>query len=468
MKQLPHNLEAERNILGGLLLDSESWDCIDDILSGTDFFDKRNQLIFETIKELQSKGLPVDLVTVTDRLNQNGSLTDVGGAEYLYDLIESTLSSANIETYAQLVKEKSIVRNLIRSSTDIIEKAYSGQFESVEHLLDSAEEKIYQINNQRNVRGLRNPMDVVRESIAKIEELYNKGSDVTGLGSGFKGLDNMTTGFHAGELIIVAARPSMGKTAFSLNLAEDMAINQKKIVAYFSLEMSEDALMMRLLSSRAGIDLKSIRTGKVYGEHWSKLIQAASDLSESGLFIDASSGLSPFDIRARCRRLKATKGLDCIIIDYLQQIRLKDRVENREKEVSEISRLLKVLSKELQVPVIALAQLNRSVEGRAEKKPMLSDLRESGAIEQDADLIMMLYREDYYDKENPQLRGRAEVIIAKQRNGATGPIKLQFEAEVGRFRDASPNPPPSYGANPAAFASPIKPKNFAPSSSPGT
>jgi replicative DNA helicase len=462
MKQLPHNLDAERNIIGGLLLDSEAWDTVADVLSGSDFFDKRNQLLFETVKELQSKGLPVDLVTVTDRLNQKGCLADVGGSEYLYDLIESTLSSANIQTYAQLVKEKAIVRNLIRGSTEIIEKAYSGQFESVEHLLDSAEEKVYQINNQQNVRGLRAPMDIVRESIAKIEELYNKGSDVTGLGSGFKGLDHMTTGFHPGELIIIAARPSMGKTAFSLNLAEEIAVNQKKVVAYFSLEMSEEALMMRLLSSRSGIGLKSIRTGKVYGEHWSKLIQAASELSESGLFIDASSGLSPFDIRARCRRLKAQKGLDCIIIDYLQQVRLKDRVENREKEVSEISRLLKVLSKELEVPVIALAQLNRSVEGRAEKKPMLSDLRESGSIEQDADLIMMLYREDYYDKENPQLRGKAEVIVAKQRNGATGPIKLQFDAEVGRFRDADPNP--GYGTNPSAFVGPMRPKNFAPGS----
>ncbi|MGE3759827.1 MAG: replicative DNA helicase, partial [Pseudobdellovibrionaceae bacterium] len=308
--------------------------------------------------------------------------------------------------------------------------------------------------------------EIVKSRLEKIEELFQRKSDITGIATGFTELDKMTAGLHPGELIIVAARPSMGKTAFALNMAQHMALRQKKTVAFFSLEMGNDSLMMRVLASEAKISMGDIKTGKIPEASWPKLINAAGLLSESHMYIDETSGVSPHEIRARCRRLKAKHGLDLIMIDYLQLMQMKMKVESREREVAEISKTLKAISKELQVPVVALAQLNRGVESRSDRRPMLSDLRESGSIEQDADVIMMLFREDYYDKENPDAHGNAEVIIAKQRNGPTGTVKLKFEARYSRFKDAEPEaqsvmPPPPQAIN---HPNSGKPKNFAPGS----
>lgn len=461
----PQNLEAEQSILGSLMLDAEAWDQVSDILEPQDFYRPTNQTLFKAIKEMHSRSLPVDLITINNHLQANGELNTAGGNEYLVELVSRTVSSAHVEFYAKIVKEKSLLRKMIHASGELIEKAYSEDFPTVDHFLDEAEEKFYKLGEQKNNTGLAGPLELVRSSMTKIEELFKMKAEITGIATGLTYLDKMTSGLHGGELIIVAARPSMGKTAFSLNLAQHMAIKQKKTVAYFSLEMSQQAVMMRILASEARINMKELRSGKLADTAWPKLIHAAGLVSESQLYIDETSGLSPLELRSRCRRLKAQHGLDCIMIDYLQLMKLKERVESREREVSEISRTLKAIAKELDVPVIALAQLNRGVEGRTEKRPMLSDLRESGSIEQDADVIMMLYRDDYYDKDDPEKKGHAEVIIGKQRNGPTGTVKLAFEAEYGKFRDADPEPshplpPPPQTPPPTPFTG--KPRNFAP------
>jgi replicative DNA helicase len=462
----PQNLEAEQSILGSLMLDPEAWDQVGDLIEAQDFYKNGHQVLFKAIKELISRSLPVDLITVNNLLAGNGELQSAGGHEYLADLVSRTVSSANVSVYAKIVKEKSLLRKMIASSTEVLEKAYAEDFITVDHFLDEAEEKFYRLGEQKNTQGLAGPLDLVRESMMKIEELFKQTSDVTGISTGLTHLDKMTSGLHGGELTIIAARPSMGKTAFSLNLAQHMAIKLKKTVAYFSLEMSQQAMMMRILGSEAHINMKEIRSGKLADTAWPKLIHAAGMVSESKLFIDETSGLSPLELRSRSRRLKAQHGLDCIIIDYLQLMKLKEKTESREREVSEISRTLKAIAKELNVPVIALAQLNRGVEGRTEKRPMLSDLRESGSIEQDADVIMMLYRDDYYDKESQEKKGHAEVIIGKQRNGPTGTVRLTFDAEYGRFRDADPEPshpvPPPQQAPKGPQMMGGKPRNFAP------
>ena len=459
----PQNLEAEQSILGALMLDPDAWDQVCDLLSDSDFYKQSHQILYRAVKELQGKNQPVDLITVNNLLQGSGELQGAGGPDYLADLVGRTVSSANVTSYAKIVKEKAVLRKMIATSSEVIDKAYSEDFTTVDHFLDEAEARFYRLGEQKNTEGLVAPMDIVRESIHKIEELYKAKAEITGVPTGFTYLDKMTAGLHPGELTIVAARPSMGKTAFSLNLAQHIALKAKKTVAYFSLEMSQQAVMMRILASEARINAKDIRSGRLSDAAWPKLIHAAGQLSESKLFIDETSGVSPLEIRSRARRLKAQHGLDCIIIDYLQLMKLKEKVESREREVSEISRTLKALAKELQVPVIALAQLNRGVEGRTEKRPMLSDLRESGSIEQDADVIMMLYRDDYYDKDDPDKKGHAEVIVGKQRNGPTGTVKMVFEAEFGRFRDADHEPqhalPPPPQSAPQNFG---KPRNFAP------
>lgn len=467
----PQNIEAEQSILGSLLLDAEAWDQIADVIDGGDFYKQNHQVLFAAIKELHSKSQPVDLLTISNLLTSKGEMAAAGGHEYLVDLVGRTVSAANITFHAKIVKEKSLLRKMIHASGEVIERAFDEDFVSVDQFLDESEAKFYRLGEHKGSEGLHAPLEIVRSSLNKIEELFKLKSDVTGLSTGFNFLDKMTSGLHAGELIIVAARPSMGKTAFSLNLAQAIALKQKKTVAYFALEMSQESLMMRLLAIEAKINMKDLRTGKLPDSAWPKLINAASQLSESKLFIDETSGISPLEVRSRCRRLKAQHGLDCIMIDYLQLMKMKEKVESREREVSEISRTLKAIAKELAVPVIALAQLNRGVEGRTEKRPMLSDLRESGSIEQDADVIAMLYRDDYYDKDDPDKKGHAEVIIGKQRNGPTGTVKLVFEAEHGRFRDADPEP--SHPLPPPKIVTPPqgppqaggKPRNFAPGAS---
>ena len=449
----PQNLDAEKTVIGAVLLDYQLWDQVSSTLIERDFYPRTHQLIFRAMKELADKGRPIDLLTVVDLLSQRAELEAVGGAEYLAELASCGVSSINLDVYVQLIKEKSLLRIAIQEAQKIIEEAYKQEFENIDYFIYKAEERFFRLSEHRQSSGLIPSIDIVQAAMKRIEALSQLDSEVTGIASGFESLDKMTSGFQAGELIIIAARPSMGKTAFSLNVAEHMVIKLQKTVAYFALEMSKESLMNRLIAMNAGVNMKYIRSGKLNSTSWPKLIQAAARFGEAKIYINDTSNISPIEIRSQVRRLKSQVGLDCIIIDYLQLMKLKEKAESREREVAEISRSLKAIAKELEVPVIALAQLNRGVEGRTEKRPMLSDLRESGSIEQDADLIMMLYREDYYDKEDSEKQGKAEVIIAKQRNGPTGTVKLHFESETGRFREMpllSPTAPMTKPSQPSS------------------
>jgi len=465
----PQSIEAEQSLLGSLLLDPSSWDEVSDQLEVADFYKPAHQLLFTAIKSLFIQSAPVDLVTLTNELSAKGELVAVGGTDALAQILNSAISSANVGHYAQIIREKSLLRKIIQAAAQVSDRAFSSDFQSLDQFLDSTEETFFRLAEQRSASGLMAPMGIVKDSVRWIEELYRRKSDITGISSGFAELDKMTSGLNGGELIILAARPSMGKTALSLNIAQHIALRQKKTVAYFSLEMGSQAVMMRVLASEARINMKDIRNGKINDSAWPKLIQVAGHVSDSHLYLDESSGISPFEVRSKSRKLKSTVGLDAIMIDYLQLMKLKERTESREREVSEISRLLKGLAKELNIPVIALAQLNRGVEGRTEKRPMLSDLRESGSIEQDADIIMMLYREDYYDKDDPEKQGNAEIIVGKNRNGPTGTVKLRFEAEYARFKDADPvgqgpgpQGPGPQSPGPVTNINQGRPRNFAP------
>jgi replicative DNA helicase len=362
--------------------------------------------------------------------------------------MNSTPTAAHIETYAKIIREKALMRKLIHLSGEIIEKSYSESYETIEAFLDEVEGQIFSITEKKKAEGLVGAAELIKDSINRLTELAERKSDMTGVASGFKALDKMTAGFQPGEMTIIAARPSMGKTAFSLNIAQHVILREKKSLAYFSVEMGKEQLMMRMLASEARVNLSELRVGSVGDTAWPRLIDKASKMAEARLFIDDTSGISPFEIRSRCRKLQAQHGLDIIVIDYLQLMDLKQKVDSRERAVAEISKTLKAIAKELKVPVIALAQLNRGVEGRGDRRPMLSDLRESGSIEQDADVIMMLFREDYYDRDNPDIKGISEIIIGKHRNGPVGTVKLRWEANIGRFSDLEegggqhPLPPP--------------------------
>jgi replicative DNA helicase len=458
----PQNLDAEQTVLGGLMIDPAALDQVEDILSTEDFYKPAHQKIYAVVKELQHKNEKADLLTVSNLLSARQDLDSVGGPSYLAALLEKTISAANIVSYAKIIREKAVLRHLIDASSSIIDQALTGDYQDIESFVDLAEAEIFKIAENKTTTGLIESWTIVESSIKRIEELYKRKEDITGIASGFSNLDKLTAGMHPGELTIVAARPSMGKTAFSLNIASHVALRMKKTVAYFSLEMGKDSVMTRLLAGEARVSMGELRSGRVQDASWPRLISAAGLFSEAPLYIDDTASISPFEIRARARRLKARHGLDLIMIDYLQMMSLKQKIESREREVAEISKTLKAIAKELQVPVIALAQLNRAVDARSDRRPMISDLRESGSIEQDADVIMMLYRDDYYDKEDPDKQGSAEVIIGKQRNGPTGTVNLRFEAKYNRFKDAEPDvvshmPPPQApppGAN--------RPRNFAP------
>jgi replicative DNA helicase len=444
----PHNLDAEVSILGGLMVDPYAWDQVGGAVSEDDFYKAAHLKIFHAIQDLYVRSQPVDIITVSNYLTEKKEIDAIGGASYLAEVMNNTPTSAHIATYAKIVKEKALLRRLIHVSGEIVEKAYGDSYADVESFLDEVESQIFSIGEKKQ-SGLVGAAELIKVSIDRLTELSSRPPGaVVGISSGFKGLDAMTSGFQPGEITIIAARPSMGKTAFSLNIAQHAAIRENKYVAYFSVEMAKEQMMMRMLASEARVGLGDLRNGSVNDNAWPRLIDKASKMAEANIFIDDTSGISPFEIRAKCRRLKAQHGLDMIIIDYLQLMDLKQKVESRERAVSEISRSLKALAKELEIPVIALAQLNRGVEGRSDRRPMLSDLRESGSIEQDADVIMMLYRDDYYDRDNPDAKGHAEVIIGKQRNGPTGTVKLRWEATIGRFSDpedggsAHPLPPP--------------------------
>lgn len=434
------------------MLEASALDEIIDIINESDFYSPTHQRLFSAIKELSRKDSPTDIVTISNYLLERKELELAGGMPYLVELADTIPSTANIVSYANIVREKSVLRRVIQMSSGFIDKAYKMEFEDISGFLDHIEQDVFNIAEARNATGLMDVNELIKQSITKLEDLYARQLSVTGVPSGFTALDNMTAGFQPGELIVIAARPSMGKTAFSLNVALNAALREGKKVAYFSVEMSSVQVMLRLLAGAAKVNMSDLRVGHLNERAWGRIISSAGQISETGLYIDDSAAISPFEIRSKARRLKAKHGLDLIMIDYLQMMSMKQKVESREREVSEISRLLKAIAKELKVPVVALAQLNRAVEGRSDRRPMLSDLRESGSIEQDSDVIMMLYREDYYDRENPEIKGLAEVIVAKQRNGPTDTIKLKWVPEFGLFENIVqgaeaplPSDPPSSG-----------------------
>jgi replicative DNA helicase len=422
----PQSLEAEISILGGVLLDNESLNRVLEVMKEGDFYRENHRKIFSAILHLYEQSEPVDLITLAEALKNRQALEEVGGIEYLNSLVNSVPTAANIAYYAKIVKEKSILRKLINRSTEIINQVYSVSGE-VDDFLDQAERSIFEIGEDR-VRPSFYPLkDIVKSSFKTIERLYEKKQLITGVATGFTRLDELTSGLQPADLIIVAGRPSMGKTAFALNICQHAAIESAIPAAIFSLEMAKEQLALRMLCSEAKVDAHRLRSGFLSESDWPKLTRAAGNLSEAALFIDDSPGISALEMRAKSRRLKAEHNIGLIVVDYLQLMRGRADSDTREQEISDISRSLKSLAKELNLPVIALSQLNRRVEERGDKRPQLADLRESGAIEQDADLIIFLYRDEVYNKseDNPN-KGKAEIIIGKQRNGPTDKFELTF------------------------------------------
>ena len=428
----PHNNEAEQSVIGAIFLEPQALITAAELLVPEDFYRTAHQKIFDTMVSLSDKGQAIDVVTVTEELSAKKELEDVGGISYLTEIANSVPTAANIVFYAKIVEEKALLRRLIRVATSIVEDGYAREDE-VEALLSEAEKKMMEVSNRKNAGDFRHIKDVLVETYDNIELLHTRKGDITGIPTGFRDLDKMTAGFQRNDLIILAARPSVGKTAFALNVAQNVATKTDENVAIFSLEMGAEQLVMRMLCAEGNIDASALRTGSLEAEDWRKLTMAMGSLSNAGIFIDDSSGIRVNEIRSKCRRLQQEHGLGMIIIDYLQLISGSGRSgENRQQEVSEISRSLKGLARELKVPVIALSQLSRGVEQRQDKRPMMSDLRESGSIEQDADIVSFLYREDYYDKETEN-QNIIEIIIAKQRNGPTGTVSLAFAKEYNKF-----------------------------------
>jgi len=433
-------MEAEQAVLGGLMLDNEAWDAVADRLCEADFYRHDHRLIFRAIGELAARNSPFDLVTLSERLESRGELDDAGGLAYLGLLAKDTPSAANIRAYADIVRERSVLRQLISVGTEIADSGFNPEGRESRELLDTAEQKVFEIAEQgaRSQQGFRSMRVLLRNTVEHIEMLYERDDPITGLPTGYSEFDEMTSGLQGGDLVIVAGRPSMGKTSFAMNIAEYAALKQQAPVAVFSMEMPGEQLSMRLLSSMGRINQQRLRTGRLEDDDWPRFTSAVSMLSEAQLYIDDSPALSPTEVRARARRLmREHKKLGLIVIDYLQLMQVPGSNENRTTEISEISRGLKALAKELSVPVIALSQLNRGLEQRPNKRPVMSDLRESGAIEQDADLICFIYRDEVYNPESPD-KGTAEIIIAKQRNGPIGTVRLTFLGQYTRFENYVP------------------------------
>ena len=430
-------------MLGGLLLENSAYERVADVLTDDDFYRHEHKLIYRAISTLINENRPADIITVQEVLERNDQLSHVGGFEYLLTLAQSTPSAANIRRYAEIVRERSIIRQLAEIGTEIARNAYNPQGKSAEQLLDEAENQVFQIaeSTAKSKQGFLEMPDLLQQNIERIDALYQRDNpnEVTGIATGFTDLDKMTSGLQAGDLVIVAGRPSMGKTAFAINIAEHVAISGKLPVAVFSMEMGGAQLVMRMLSSVGRLDQSVLKNGSLKDEHWERLNEAVAKLTDAPIFIDETAGLSALELRARARRLarRFNNRLGLIVIDYLQLMSGSGRSDNRASELGEISRSLKALAKELQVPVIALSQLSRTVEQRTDKRPMMSDLRESGAIEQDADLIMFMFRDEYYTKEQSQFKGLAECIIGKHRNGPTGRVFLTFMGQFTRFENAA-------------------------------
>jgi replicative DNA helicase len=438
----PQNLEAEQAVLGGVFLSKDLFHSLVDIVSPDDFHTPGNATIFQTFIDLYEKNQPIDLVTVSNALSTTEKLDEVGGPVYLAELADSVVSASNALHHAHIVREKSILRQLIDTSSGIIADCYSSL--DVDALLDEAEKKIFEIADGKSGQTVSSSRELVKEVFDELTIRFTNKSAVTGIRTGYSKFDEMTAGLQNSDLVIVAGRPSMGKTAFALNLAIRAAVRENVPTAIFSLEMSKEQLMTRLLAVQGHVDLGHLRTGFIDDDEWSKLRDAAHDLSEAQIFIDDTPALTPLEMRARCRRLKSQFNLGLVMVDYLQLMRVKGRTDSREQEISEISRSLKALAKELHIPVIALSQLNRKVEERNPPRPKMQDLRESGAIEQDADMILFLYRDDFYNQaeDNPK-RNTAEVIIGKQRNGPIGDVDLRFFKHQTRFEDLNLAPEPS-------------------------
>ncbi|KMK77933.1 replicative DNA helicase [Alkalihalobacillus pseudalcaliphilus] len=428
----PQNIEAEQAVLGAIFLEDSALVTATERLQPEDFYRASHQRIYEIMLDLAEKGEPVDLVTITAELQDRQWLDDVGGVSYLADLSNAVPTAANVEYYSRIVEEKSVLRRLIKVATHIAAEGYQSDDE-VDAILDDAEKTILDVAQRKNTSAFVTIKDVLVETYENIEMLQNQKGDITGIPTGFLELDKMTAGFQRNDLIIVAARPSVGKTAFALNIAQNVATKTSENVAIFSLEMGASQLVQRMLCAEGNIDAQRMRTGALTSEDWQKLTMAMGSLAKAGIYIDDTPGIKVGEIRAKCRRLKQESGLGMIMIDYLQLIQGNGRSgENRQQEVSEISRTLKGIARELEVPVIALSQLSRGVESRQDKRPMMSDIRESGSIEQDADIVAFLYRDDYYDKESEN-QNIIEIIIAKQRNGPVGTVELAFVKEYNKF-----------------------------------
>lgn len=438
IRRPPSSIDAERSVIGGLILDNEAWIKIEDILCSSDFYNHQHQTIFKQMEKIIAKNSPFDIVTLSDSLSNEDLLEHAGGLHYLAEIAKNTPTAANIVAYAEIVKERSKLRLLLNAAVEIADMVYVTGGRKAEDIVDVAEQKILAIAESKNYTdGPKSIHDILPKVIGRIDTMMESDNGITGISSGFTDLDELTAGLHPANLVIVAGRPSMGKTTFAMNLAENVSRNADKPVLIFSLEMPSEDIVLRMISSLGRVEQSSLRNGKLEDEHWGKITTAMEILSKDfNMHIDDCATLSPIDIRSRARKIyKDYGGLSMIVVDYLQLIKVPGYEHNRTQEVSEISRALKSLAKELHVPVIALSQLNRSVDDRADKRPIMSDLRESGAIEQDADVILFIYRDEVYFKDKEDNKGLAEIIIGKQRNGPIGSIKVHFEGRFCRFAD---------------------------------
>lgn len=432
MKTPPHNLESEQCVIGSIIVEEQTLVPVAEILDREDFYIDAHKVIYDSMIELGNERKPIDMITLTNRLKEKGYLDQVGGVTYLTSITNMIPTTSNVKVYSEIVKKNSTLRKLIKASNDIISMGYEAS-DSLDDILNVAEKKIFDISQDRMSQDFKPISEVLTSVTAMIEEVYSKGSDITGLDTGFIDLNKKLGGFHKSDLILIAARPGMGKTAFALNLVANAAIRSKSSVAVFSLEMSKEQLVQRLLSSQSNVALNNISKGKIADDEWKKLTDAMTVLSSSHIFIDDTPGIKVSEIRSKCRKLKMEKGLDMIMIDYLQLMEADGRADNRQQEVSKISRSLKILAKEMNCPVIALSQLSRNTESGKDHMPKLSDLRDSGAIEQDADIVMFIYRDEYYTKMETKKKDLAEIIIAKNRHGEISNIELVWIGKIQKF-----------------------------------
>ena len=433
-RQPPHSEDAEQSLLGGIMLDERAWDQIADVVGGKDFYRPDHRLIFGAMGDLVERNQPLDAITVGDHLHRQNKLDDAGGRAYLARLVGNTPGAANIRSYASIVREHAMLRQLIEVGGDIAASAFESEGRQVAELVDQAEQRVFEIaeRGERRGSGFIALKEVVQPSIDRLDALSNSEDGITGVATGFEDLDSRTAGLQAGDLVVIAGRPSMGKTTLALNIAENAAIGHNLPIGIFSMEMPKEQVTLRMIGSIGRVDQSHLRSGRLTEDDWTRINSAVSIMSNAPIFVDDAPGLTPTEVRARSRRLKREHGLGLVVVDYLQLMQVSGGKENRATEISEISRSLKGLARELGVPVVALSQLNRSVEQRNDKRPVMSDLRESGAIEQDADVILFIYREEVYDTETPK-KGVAEIIIGKQRNGPIGMFLLTFKGEFTRF-----------------------------------